>query len=112
MPEALRSALILDSLIGAVQANIITSREMAQVTWMLRAGKSGRLDSSCLMFTELRKRVIAACPLLTEESDVSEAATAKAPDGASEIQRCSDEGMKETTINSFGLSPEASHQGE
>lgn len=104
MPEALRSALIIDSLIGAVQANKITGREMAQVTWMLRAGKSGRLDSSCLMFTELRNRVIAACPLLQEESEA--ATEGNAPEESAAVQRTA---LTESPNNSYGLSPEATH---
>lgn len=110
MPEALRRALILDDILLGVQSGALSRREAEVVRWLLN-NNSFRLDNNALMLTELRNRVIAACPLLQEESDseASEAVTAGNATGAAEDQLHRNGSTKDGTDNSFGLSPEATH---
>jgi hypothetical protein len=67
MVPAMRYALISSDLILAVQSGKITNREKQDVLWLLR-NNNCRLDSHAIMLTELRNRVIAACPLLQDEA--------------------------------------------
>jgi hypothetical protein len=106
MVPAMRYALISSDLILAVQSGKITNREKEDVLWLLR-NNNCRLDSHAIMLTELRNRVIAACPLLQDDAHgVSADVTSEALTFEDQLYPDDRRGDSiDKTHTSYGLSP-------
>jgi hypothetical protein len=97
MVESMRRELIVSDLISAVQRNIITNRERKDVTWLI--GLNGwQLGSRTVMTTDLRNRVLQACPLLREKEITVSA------DSGEETPR--EKATPSAPTETFGLTPD------
>jgi hypothetical protein len=101
MTKGMRRALIVESLIGAVQSNQITNRERELVVWLL-AANGWELNDRTVMLQDLRDRVLKCCPTLR---DSSSAALEPASTTADRTK-----GRPAADMKSFGLTPDNDDQ--